>query len=150
MGFSLFSARLKEVIDKHVAVKLYRWVKTKIKDVRTNEITTYYLPLFEHLVDTINYENSKCRKDRVMVPCYSLKKIKKLNLDFFPKHDEMYNKTMGEETPYFVDRTLIVSYQLQQIIKKSDLVGVAFTKVVIIDDTETGDNKLAYSVTKNE
>ena len=135
IAYPLVSIRLKEAIDANTTIKLYRWLRAIIKDTRTNEITIYYMPLFENKVDTINYEKSKYldeEKTNLVVPCFSLEKIK--SLDFFPKHDETYNKSMEKETPYFVDHHLIVSKKLKNIIRKNKLTGIRFEKEWVVDD----------------
>jgi hypothetical protein len=135
MGYPLMSYKLKEVIDSNVVVKIHRWLRAKVKDTRVNKVLIYYMPLFENKVDSIDYERSKYfdeEKTDLVVPCFSLKKI--IDLDFFPKHNELSDKEIGEKTPYFVDRYLIVSKKLKNIITKSKLTGIRFEEEWVVND----------------
>ena len=131
------SFRLKEVIDANTEIKLYRWLRAKIKDTRTNKITIYYMPLFENKVDTIDYERSRYldeEKTDLVVPCFSLKKIK--DLDFFPVHDEISDREIGKKTPYFIDHDLVVSKKLKDVVRKNKLTGIKFEKRLVVDDMD--------------
>ena len=156
MAYPLFSNRLKEVIEANTIVKPYRWVRANIKYIPTNEMFVYYMPLFEHLVDTISYENSRYTESfsgghsSMYQACYSLKKIKQLNVDFFPEHDVTVGKEINEEIPYFIDFVLIVSYQLKQAIKKAGLVGMIFIHVPFVDDVDHDSNERIFKTSRDD
>ena len=125
-AWPLMSEKVKEIIDANTLNKKHRWIRVKVKNHQINKTTIYFLPVFESKIDILSEKDTKYDDNNlVLVPCLSLKKVRKLS--FFPKQDPDFD---------FIERSLCLSKKIKEEIIKNKLTGITFSRANLTNDID--------------
>ena len=85
LAVPLFSDKVKDFFNIE-GEDYIKWITVRIHG--NDDIKTYYVPEFTKRLDVLNIEKCKFYDDRIIVPCFSYKKIQKYVLFHQPDNEE--------------------------------------------------------------
>ncbi|MDR0207198.1 MAG: hypothetical protein LBI45_08095 [Bacteroidales bacterium] len=117
---SLFSKKIKTIITEHLTGNEgIDWLTAKVNG--NGEQRTYYIPRFEKMLNVLNFE--KCTYNKiaggVIIPCFSLEKVKNYSIFHQPDSTEFLWK---------IPTGLYISETLKKAIQKEKCTGVSFER----------------------
>lgn len=121
LAWPLMSEKMKDLINTNLTGKEgIAWIKAKVKS--TNEIRTYFIPLFQQKLDVLDEQKTTYVRgtSHIIKPVFSLDKI--INYSLFYTPQNFWEITSG----------LYINETLKKAIQKEKLTGVDFEKISVV------------------
>ena len=120
----ILSEKLKSIIESELTgEEAVDWISAKIHG--NGECRTYYILRFNKILDVLDEEHSMFNSNpgTLIVPCFSLKKIKNYTVFHIPDEEAFIWK---------IQSSFVLSEKLKKAIQKAKITGVTFSKDRVI------------------